>query len=107
MVWANKVQYIIQGQTMLEKALQRDAQSRPFEREMKAFGEILLNDHALLEKLDATPDKKSFIDMYLTLAKERGIHFSREDLLIAVQEQKQGQDWILPKKVIRMIADRF
>ncbi|CAN1723944.1 Nif11 domain-containing protein [Hyphomicrobium sp. 1Nfss2.1] len=92
---------------MLEKALQRDAESRPFEREMKAFGEILLGDPALLDKLDATPDKKAFIDAYLAMAKERGIHFSREDLMIAVQEQKQGQDWILPRKVIRMIADRF
>lgn len=71
------------------------------------FGEILMNDPGLLERLDATPDKKAFIDMYLTLAKERGIHFSREDLMIVVQEQKQGHDWILPKKVIRMIADRF
>lgn len=92
---------------MLEKALQRDAQARPFEREMKAFGEILLNDQGLMERLDTTPDKKAFIDMYLALAKERGIHFSREDLMIAVQEQKQGSDWIIPKKVIRMIADRF
>ena len=92
---------------MLEKALQRDAESRPFEREMKAFGEILLSEPSLLDKLDMTPDKKAFIDAYLAMAKERGIHFSREDLMIAVQEQKQGSDWILPKKVIRMIADRF
>ena len=92
---------------MLEKALQRDAMARPFERDMKAFGEIVQNDPALLDRLDSTPDKKAFIDMYLALAKERGIHFSREDLLIAVQEQKQGSDWIIPRKVIRMIADRF
>jgi hypothetical protein len=45
--------------------------------------------------------------MYMAMAKERGLKFTRDDLLIAVQEQKQGQDWILPKKVIRMIADRF
>lgn len=92
---------------MLEKALQRDAESRPFEKEIKKLGEILLADPALLEKLDTTPDKMAFIDMYLVMAKERGINFSRDDLMIAVQEQKQGHDWILPKKVIRMIADRF
>jgi hypothetical protein len=39
------------------------------------------------------------------LAKEHNISFSKADLLIAVQEQKQGQDWIIPKKVLRMIAD--
>ncbi|MFA5899060.1 MAG: Nif11-like leader peptide family natural product precursor [Hyphomicrobium sp.] len=92
---------------MLEKALQRDAHSRPFEKEIKMFGEVLMNDPGLLDRLDTTPDKKAFIDMYLSLAKERGIHFSREDLMVVVQEQKQGQDWILPRKVIRMIADRF
>jgi len=27
--------------------------------------------------------------------------------LIAVQEQKQGHNWIIPKKILRMIADRF
>lgn len=92
---------------MLEKALQRDAESRPFEREIKKFGEILLAQPALLEKLDMSPDKGAFIDMYIKMAKEHGISFSHEDLMIVVQEQKQGQDWILPKKVIRMIADRF
>jgi hypothetical protein len=93
--------------TMLEKALQRDAESRYFEKEIKKFGEVLMADPALIEKLDTTPTKSAFIDMYCDLAKERGISFSKSDLLIAVQEQKQGQDWIIPKKVLRMIADRF
>ncbi|WBT39792.1 Nif11-like leader peptide family natural product precursor [Hyphomicrobium sp. DMF-1] len=92
---------------MLEKAMQRDAESRIFEKEIKKLGEILMADPALLGKLDTTPDKSAFIDMYMAMAKERGLKFTRDDLLIAVQEQKQGQDWILPKKVIRMIADRF
>jgi hypothetical protein len=92
---------------MLEKALQRDAESRPFEREIKKLGEILMADPSLLEKLDTTPDKAAFVDMYLAMGKERGINFTRDDLMIVVQEQKQGHDWILPKKVIRMIADRF
>jgi hypothetical protein len=92
---------------MLEKALQRDAESRPFEKEIKKFGEILLVEPSLMETLDTTPDKDAFINMYISLAKERGISFSKEDLMIVVQEQKHGHDWILPKKVIRMIADRF
>lgn len=92
---------------MLEKALQRDAESRYFEKEIKKFGEVLMVEPALVEKLDETPTKSAFIDMYCELAKQRGISFSKADLLIAVQEQKQGQDWIIPKKVLRMIADRF
>lgn len=92
---------------MLEKALQRDAESRPFEKEIKKFGEILLSTPELLERLDMTPDKNAFIEAYIAMAREHGITFSRGDLEIVVQEQKQGHDWILPKKVIRMIADRF
>jgi len=92
---------------MLEKAMQQYAEARPFEKEIKKFGEILLAEPALMEQLDTAPTKERFIDMYLSMAKERGIHFTREDLLIVVQEQKQGQDWILPRKVILMIAALF
>jgi hypothetical protein len=92
---------------MLEKAQQRDAESRYFEKEIKKFGEMVMSDPSLLESLDKTPDKKAFIDLYCGLAKDRGINFSKADLLVAVQEQKQGHDWIIPRKVLRMINDRF
>ena len=92
---------------MLEKSLQRDTEARPFEREMRKFGEILLNEPSLLAELDATPDKNAFIDLYLRLAKDRGISFSKNDLLIAVQEQKHGHNWILPKPVLMMVREKF
>jgi hypothetical protein len=92
---------------MLEKALQRDAEARPFENELKKLGEIVMNDQSLIDRLDTTPTKSAFIDMYCDLAKARNIHFTKADLLIAVQEQKHGKDWIIPKKILRMIMDRF
>lgn len=92
---------------MLEKALKRDNEDRYFEKDMKKFGELVMSDPSLLEKLDKTHDKNEFIDLYCRLAKERGITFSKADLLVAVQEQKQGQNWIIPKKVLIMIRDRF
>lgn len=92
---------------MLQAAQERDAQARPFEKNIKRFGETLMNDPALLARLDSTPDKESFISMYRELAAGNGIHFSRDELLIAVQEQKQGSNWVIPKVVLRMIADRF
>lgn len=92
---------------MLEKAQLRDAENRAFESEIKKFGELVMSDAGLLAQLDQTPDKNAFIEKYVALAKSNGIHFSRSDLEIAVQEQKQGHDWIIPKKVLRMIADRF
>ena len=92
---------------MLEKALQRDMENRPFEKEIRKFTEIVITDPNLLEQLDATPDKNSFIDMYCLLAKQRDIHFTKDDMLIAVQEQKQGSNWILHKKILKMVAERF
>ena len=92
---------------MLEKALQRDTDSRAFEKEMKKFGEILLKEPTLLAELDKTPDRDSFIELYCRLARDRGITFSRDDLLIAVQEQKHGKNWILPKPVLMMVREKF
>ena len=92
---------------MLEKSLQRDTEARPFEKEMRKFGEILLNEPNLLAELDAAPDKNAFIELYLRFAKDRGISFSKDDLLIAVQEQKHGKNWILPKPVLMMVREKF
>jgi hypothetical protein len=92
---------------MLEKALQRDIESRPFEKEMKKFGEILLKEPNLLDQLDKTPNKTAFIELYCKLARDRGISFSKDDLLIAVQEQKHGKNWILPKPVLMMVREKF
>lgn len=92
---------------MLESALERDLKARPFEKAIRQFGEIIKQKPALYEKLSETPDKDSFIDLYLALATEHGCEFTRDDLLIAVQEQKQGSNWVIPKPVLRLIAERF
>jgi len=91
---------------MLEKALERDHQNRPFEKEIRKFGEAVLADPDLVQKLDAAPDRDAFMDMYCALAKERGISFTKDDMVIAYQEQKQGSNWVLPKKVLVMMATR-
>lgn len=92
---------------MLESALERDLNARPFEKVIRQFGEILKDDPALIDRLDQTPDKDSFVDMYVALGAERGCQFTREDLLVVVQEQKQGSNWVIPKPVLRLIAERF
>ncbi len=92
---------------MLESALERDLNARPFEKVIRQFGEIVKDDPALYEQLSETPNKESFIDKYVSLGAEHGCEFSRDDLLIAVQEQKQGRNWVIPKSVLRLIAERF
>ena len=89
---------------MQEKALERDTQNRQFEKEIRKFGEAVVAEKGLADKLDSTPDRDAFMDMYCALAKERGINFSKADLKIAYQEQKQGTNWVLPKKVLIMMA---
>ncbi|MEJ2631401.1 MAG: Nif11-like leader peptide family natural product precursor [Acidihalobacter sp.] len=92
---------------MIKSALDRDQQSRAFEKPIKQFGELVVADPALLDRLDEAPDKDSFVDLYCGLAADRGIHFSRDEMLVAVQEQKHGSNWVIPNVVLRMIAERF
>ena len=92
---------------MLESALERDMEARPFEKVIRQFGELVKNDAALFEQLEQTPDKDAFIEKYISLAAEKGCSFSRDDLLIVVQEQKQGKNWVIPKSVLRLVAERF
>lgn len=91
---------------MLKSAAERDKEARPFEKEIKSFGEVVKNDKALLDQLDATVDRAGFIALYCRLAGERGIHFTASDMAIAVQEQKHGSQWVIPSNVLRMIAER-
>ena len=92
---------------MLKSALERDQMARPFEQVIRECGEMVKSDPSLFEQWRTTPDKESFIDLYIRLAAERGCNFTRDDLLIVVQEQKQGSNWVIPKPVLRLIADRF
>ena len=92
---------------MLKAALERDALNRPFEKSMRQFGEIVMHDPKLLEKLEATSDAESFISTYCHLAAAMGIHFTPDDLRIVVQEQKNGSNWIIPKVVTNMVRERF
>lgn len=92
---------------MLKKAEERDKLARPFELEMRKFGELIRNDKAFLSELDQAADRNSFVHFYCRRAAEKGLHFTPEDMLIAVQEQKHGSNWILPGVVLKMVAERF
>lgn len=92
---------------MLDSALERDANNRAFEKEVRKFGEILKNDDALLARLEATSDAASFIAAYVSMAAQKGIYFTADDMKIVVQEQKTGHDWLIPKVVLMMVRERF
>ncbi len=92
---------------MIESALERDTHNRAFEKEVRKFGEILKDDKALLARLEATSDADSFVSTYVSMAADNGIHFTAADMKIVVQEQKTGQDWLIPKLVLMMVRERF
>lgn len=92
---------------MLDSALARDANNRAFEKEVRKFGEILKDDKALLARLEATSDADSFISTYISMAAQKGIYFTANDMKIVVQEQKTGHDWLIPKVVLMMVRERF
>lgn len=92
---------------MLKAALDRDNRSRPFEKPIKQFGEIVVSDPMLLAKLEATSDANSFIGTYCRLAAEKGIHFTAQEVSIVVQEQKTGNDWVIPRVVLNIVRERF
>lgn len=92
---------------MLKAAMERDSKSRPFEKTIKQFGEIVMTDPTLLAKLEETRDAESFISTYCRLAADRGIYFGPDDLRIVVQEQKHGSNWVIPKVVLNIVRERF
>jgi hypothetical protein len=81
---------------------------RPFEADMRKFAEILASDPALQKALkdavDNGVDRKGFRDLYIKLASAKGLGFTAEQLEIAMQEQKQGKDKLLPTFVQHLVA---
>ena len=90
---------------MIESAKERDATNRTFEKEVRKFGEIVLKDPTIIQKLELSKDADSFIETYCRLAAEKGIHFTRDDMRIVVQEQKTGSDWLIPKAVLQLARE--
>ncbi len=91
---------------MLKAALERDSQNRPFEKSIKQFGEIVMNDPTLLAKLEETRDADTFIAAYCKMAADKGIYFKPDDMRIVIQEQKQGSNWVIPKVVLNIVRER-
>lgn len=88
---------------MLETVRKEVMQERAFEKEMRKFGELVIDDPGIQEQLRAINDRDVFISTYVRLAAEKGFRFTEEQMRVAVQEQKQGSDWILPRVVQSML----
>jgi hypothetical protein len=93
---------------MLRSVREELMHSRAFETEMRKFAEIVSKNAALQKQLQASVDggidRKGFRDLYIRLAVEHGIHFTADQMEIAMQEQKQGKDKILPLMVQKLVS---
>lgn len=90
---------------MIKSAAERDAHNRAFERPVRQFGEIVLTDPSILKKLEQTKDADDFLSTYCQLAADRGIHFTKDELRVVVQEQKTGTNWLIPKTVLGLARE--
>ncbi len=80
------------------KAVQETVKSeRAYESVMRSFGEILERDSNLQKKLNEVVDKDGFAKIYVELAAEKGYEFTVNQMFTAMQEQKQGSNWVLPR----------
>lgn len=93
---------------MLESVRQVTSQEREFEQSIRKFGEVLLGDMAIQAKLTAAIDnglsRDDWVALYVSLASDNGQKFTTEQMKIAMQEQKQGKDKILPSIVQKWIT---
>jgi hypothetical protein len=56
------------------------------------FRHIVLQDLALQERLRATTDHRSFLDLVVRVGGERGCHFTHEDVQAAMRASRRA--WI-------------
>lgn len=93
---------------MLETLNEELKQSRAFEEVMREFAAKVNVESELLQKLTQAVDdgisRDGFRDLYVTMAEQQGFQFTVDQMEIAMQEQKQGKDKILPSSVQKLVS---
>ncbi len=89
----------------LSKDLER---SRAFEDVMREFAARVSADSKLQDRLTEAVEggvpRDEFCKLYVDMAKEQGFDFTVEQMEVAMQEQKQGKDKVLPTSVQKLIT---
>lgn len=82
--------------------------ARAFENQMREFGAIVTKSDDIQKTLsDAVDDgvtSDGFCELYVSTAAANGINFTVEQMKIAMHEQKQGSDKVLPSFVQKLIT---
>ena len=93
---------------MLETLSEELKTTRAFEQEMRRFGDLVTSNDAIQKTLsDAVDDGVSaagFCELYVATAAKHDIQFTIDQMKIAMHEQKQGSDKVLPSFVQKLIT---
>ncbi len=93
---------------MLDTLSEELKTTRAFEDQMREFGKIVTNSDdiqtTLSDAVDNGVTSEGFCELYVATAAANGIDFSIEQMKIAMHEQKQGSDKILPSFVQKLIT---
>jgi len=75
---------------------------------MRKFGDVVTKDKNLQETLSNAVDsgitRDDFQSLYVSTAAQHNIQFTVEQMNIAMHEQKQGSDKVLPSFVQKLIT---
>lgn len=93
---------------MLETLSEELKTSRAFEDQMREFGAIVTKNEDIQKNLSDAVDNgvssEGFCELYVSTAADNGIEFTVEQMKIAMHEQKQGSDKVLPSFVQKLIS---
>lgn len=94
--------------TMLETLSEELKVTRAFEDQMRQFGKIVMQNKDIQQKLSDAVDNgvsaEGFCELYVSTAASEGINFTVDQMKVAMHEQKQGSDKILPSFVQKLIT---
>ena len=93
---------------MLQTVKEEVVTQRAFEQSIRAFGDIVTHDPALQKRLlgaiDSGMARDEWVDLYVMLASQNGCSFTAWQMKVAMQEQKQGKDKVIPSMVQKWIS---
>jgi len=93
---------------MLETLSKELQESRAFETEMRKFSDIVVNSPEIQASLSNAVDngvsRDEFRNLYVETASNNGCTFTSSNMEVAMQEQKQGKDKVIPTVVQKLIT---
>lgn len=93
---------------MLDTLAEELKTTRAFEEQLRKFGDIV-SANKELQKIfsDAVDDgvsRDGFCQLYVSTASSHSLTFSVDQMRVAMHEQKQGRDKVLPSFVQKLIT---